>query len=102
VISEHRIYCVTTRGPHKHILKVGVGGLATKPAIMYDLDQVLQMMASGERFITRSIVTRLADKVRQGPCGMNGCEVITLKSGKDAHADQVVKDLAACPGLEWS
>lgn len=100
-MSEYRIICVTTEGPHKHITEVGIGVSATVPNIRYDIDKVFEMMDGGETFITRSAVTRMQDNVRRQPCGNDGCTTMTLKSGPKAHADQIVEALAACPEQLW-
>ncbi len=96
-MGEWRIICVRTEGPHKHIQGVGIGTSATVPNIQYEIDTVLQMMDAGDSFITRSTVTRMADTARRQECGKDGCTTMTLKSGPNAHADQVVETLATCP-----
>ena len=106
-VGEWRICCVTTEGPHKHIVSVGIGvppAMATAaviPNMEYDLDTVYKMMTEGSTFITRSIITKGADKVRKQECGVDGCTVMTLKSGPNAHTDQVVESMPACPEPQW-
>lgn len=107
-IGEWRIICVRTDGPHKHVTSVGIGAppavvppTGIIPNMEYDLDTVYSMMDEGSTFITRSTITKYPDTVRKQPCGVDGCAVMTLKSGPKAHADQVVQDLGVCAESQW-
>jgi hypothetical protein len=74
---------------------------AVIPNMEYDLETVYKMIDEGSSFITRSIITKGADKVRKQACGVDGCSVMTLKSGPKAHTDQIVEALPACPEAQW-
>lgn len=100
-MSEYRIICVTTEGPHKHIVDVGIGPNAAVPNARWEIDHVFEMMDRNETFFTRSPTTQQQDNVRRQPCGQDGCTTVTLKSGPNARDDQKVEALAACPERLW-
>jgi hypothetical protein len=94
-MADHRIVCVTTLAPHRHIISVGTGDSATAPSTTCTVSMVRSMIDGGETFHTVSPSTGAKAPVRKDSYPEPGCTVATIRSAADADND--LDNLTACP-----
>ncbi len=87
-----QIVSATTEGPHRHVVSVGVGGIAASPNVSMTVEEVAYAIMGGQEFYTevhgvKSIVHRIT-------CTATGCRVKTISSIED---DTVTNDLDNLP-----
>jgi hypothetical protein len=96
-MADHRIVCVTTLAPHRHIISAGTGDNPTAPSTTYTVSKVRSMIDGGETFHTVSPSTGAKAAVRKDTCPEPRCTVATIRSAADAVTDNNLDYLAACP-----
>jgi hypothetical protein len=77
-----------------HIVAVGTGEGADKPALRWTLDQVLQAMDRGDLFYTKGVTSgkvALVEKYRCTPCGRT-----FTRSATDRVTDNNIDSLQRC------
>ena len=92
----HRIVCVTTEHPHRHIVSVGVGTSAASPSQTFTVKQIRDKRDNGDIFYTQSPTGEHAF-VRADDCKVDGCAVETIRSAPDAVTNNNLDNLAICP-----
>ena len=93
---DHRIVCVNTEHPHRHITQVGTGHNEWAWTRVWTVGEVRQALALGDRFYTVSPSTGKAAWVRADDCRVGGCLVRTIRSAPDAIADNNLDNMAGC------
>jgi hypothetical protein len=95
-MASHRIVCVNTEHPHRHITHVGTGGDPNQADSRWTVADVRQALFNGDRFYTVSPSTGLTADVRPDDCRINGCTVKTIRSHTDAVTDNNLDYLRIC------
>jgi len=95
--APREIVCVTTEHAHRHIVKVGIGALATSPTTTMTVKEVRDALTAGEIFYTWSPTTKEVALVQKHTCKERHCTVQTIRSTADAVPDNNLDNLAVCP-----
>jgi hypothetical protein len=95
-MASHRIVCVSTEHPHRHITKLGTGIMADRHTRTWMIKEVREALQDGDRFYTVSPGTGLEAHVHADTCDIDGCTVMTIRSGADASRDNNLDALAEC------
>jgi hypothetical protein len=95
-MAAHRIVCVNTEHPHRHIVKVGTGTTADKYSRIWTVKEVREALANGDRFYTVSPSTGKEADVKADDCKVGGCTVKTIRSKADAVTDNNLDNMGSC------
>lgn len=95
-MSSHRIVCVNTEHPHRHIIKVGTGTTAEHYSRTWTVKEVREALKGGDRFYTVSPSTGKEADVKADNCNINGCTVETIRSKADAVTDNNLDNIPSC------
>jgi hypothetical protein len=79
-MASHRIVCVKTEHPHRHVTKVGTGITAARHTRTWTIREVREALHDGEGFYTFSPITGLHAHVVADTCDIDGCTVMTIRS----------------------
>jgi hypothetical protein len=97
-MTEYRIRCVNAGKPHSHIVSAEVQ--AYLPADRAYGERTLLLVATivarighGDSFNTHNRSTHNFAEVNRYICDIDGCKVVTLRSGSDAVADNNLDNL---------
>lgn len=95
--EPREIVCVTTEHPHRHIVTVGIGGLAASPLTTMTVKEVRDALTAGEIFYTWSPTANKVALVHKHTCKEPLCTVKTIRSASDAVSDNNLDHLTVCP-----
>ena len=94
--NDLQIVCMTIEGPHRHVVRVGIGGTADNPEAIITVQDVQNAMDEGAFFYTVSPWTDDVAFVDKGSCAVPACPVETICSDSEAIADNTLHSLATC------
>ena len=95
-MGTHRIVCVTTQEPHRHIIAVGIGDSAGNVKTTHNTRDIRANIDKGEIYETYSPSTGKTARVNKDTCKIDGCTVETLRSTADAVSDNNLDNLKGC------
>jgi hypothetical protein len=87
-----QVVCVTTEEPHRHVVRVGIGGSASAPFVTMSVEEVAYQIMGGQGFFTEAHGQRSI--VRRNTCPVAGCQTKTISSIED---DTVTNDFDHLP-----
>jgi hypothetical protein len=95
-VASHRILCVDTEHPHRHITRVGTGTKADECSRTWTVEEVRAALEAGDRFYTISPTTWREADVRADNCNIDGCLIETVRSKADAIMDNDLDNMPSC------
>jgi len=93
--SSHRIVCVTTEHPHRHIVDVGTGTDPQKASQRWTVKEVRDAIDNGDTFHTKDSKGNIA-AVLKDTCRQPSCTVQTIRSTADASTENNLDNLRTC------
>ena len=95
-MSTHRIVCVETQHPHRHITHVGTGTDQASANERWTVQQVRDSIRAGNRFYTASPSTGRTADVEPYDYWTGTYFIYTIRSSPDAVSDNNLDNLRVC------
>jgi hypothetical protein len=95
-MASHRIVCVKTEHPHRHVTKVGTGITAERHTRTWTIKEVREALQDGEEFYTVGHGTGVEAYVEADTCNIGGCTIMTIRTEAEAAAENNLENLAHC------
>jgi hypothetical protein len=90
--APFQVVCVTMEEPHRHVVRVGIGGTASAPFVTMSVEEVAYAIMGGQDFFTEAHGQKSI--VHRSTCTVAGCDTKTISSIED---DTVTNDLDDLP-----